>query len=294
MSAALGITLTPTGAGLGGTITPPDPLPVAALMLGKRSEEVAALLPRLFNLCGAAQGHAARLALGLPADETAPRTEILRDHLAKLCLIWPRLLGLAPQPLPGAWAEGGVALQHWIWGGDMPDDLATFLASGRGIAPLLAALADRFAPGEAVADLPPLADPMSSRAQENTPAGRVMDDPLMAQVAAAFGRGPLWRALGRAVDLHRLAVAPIPAQSPEPGLAVVAAARGAYALRARAENGVVTALERVTPTDHLLAPGGALELSLASLPAAKASLASLVIDILDPCVAVTLREVADA
>lgn len=57
---------------------------------------------------------------------------------------------------------------------------------------------------------------------------------------------------------------------------------------------MVTALSRVTPTDHLLAPCGALALSLASLPAAKAGLAALVIDILDPCVAVSVQELAHA
>lgn len=294
MTDRLGIALRPAGKRLEVVITPPAPLPVAALMLGRPPAEVAALLPRLFNLCGAAQGHAAGLALGLPVDPVPAQREILRDHLAKLCLIWPRLLDLPPQPLPAAWDRGGVALQAWIWCGDKPADLAGFLAAGQGVAPLLAALGTRFAPGEAVADLPPLTDPMALAAQENSPAGRVADDPLMAQAQEAFGRGPLWRALGRAVDLHRLALTPLPAQNPAPGLAVVAAARGAYALQARAEAGMVTALARVTPTDHLLAPGGALEQSLASLPAAKSGLAGLVVDILDPCVAVALSEVAHA
>ena len=294
MTAALGIVLRPEGQRLVVTVTPPDPLPVAALMLGKPPEEVAALLPRLFNLCGAAQGHAARLALGLAADEMPARREILRDHLAKLCLIWPKLLGLTPQPLPEGWANGGHALQHWLWGGAKPADLWSFLTSGQGVAPLLATLGHAFAPGEAVAVLPPLTDPMALTAQENSPAGRVADDPLMHQAEARFGRGPLWRALGRVVDLHHLALAPPAAETLRPGLALVTAARGTYALSARAEAGMVTALSRVTPTDHLLAPGGALALALASLPAAKAGLAALVIDILDPCVAVSVRELAHA
>lgn len=288
MSQTLGIRLHREGARLGVQITPPAPLPVAAMMLGKSPEEVALLLPRLFNLCGAAQAQAARLALGLPVEGIAARREILRDHLAKLCLIWPKLLGLPPQPLPEAWAEGGAGLQDWLWGGAQPDDLEGFLASGRGVAPLLAAVEAAFAPGEAVADLPPLTVPMSLIAQENSPAGRVADHPLMRQAEARHGRGPLWRALGRALDLHRLCAVPSRDRTPAPGLAVVEAARGAYALSAEAEGNRVTRLARVTPTDHLLAPGGALALSLASLPAAKAGLAALVIDILDPCVAVSL------
>ena len=57
---------------------------------------------------------------------------------------------------------------------------------------------------------------------------------------------------------------------------------------------MVTALSRVTPTDHLLAPGGALALSLARLPAATAGLAAVVVDILDPCVAVSVQELVHA
>lgn len=275
-------------------LTPPAPVPVAVMMLGGAPEEVAELMERLFNLCGAAQGLAVRLALGLDPAGADPRREILRDHLAKLCLHTPRLAGLAPQPLPQDWAAGGVALQRWIFGGDLPVDLAALLASDRGVAPLLRAVAEAFAPGEASADVPLLFDPMALIAQENSPAARVAHMALMQQAEAAFGRGPLWRLLGRALDLHAVAGnAPHPELRAD-GTALVPAARGTYALRASASGGVVTALERVTPTDHLLAPGGTLERALASLPAAKAHLAALVIDILDPCVPVSVREVSHA
>ncbi|MFD2173763.1 HupK protein [Rhodobacter lacus] len=294
MSAELGILLRPEGLRLTVEITPPDPMPLARMLLGRPTVEVAELLPRLFNLCGAAQGQAARLALGLPAPALPAQHEILRDHLAKLCLIWPKHLGLPPRPLPAAWAEGGVALQDWLWGGALPERLTTFIASGAGVAPLLAELAKHFSPGEAVADLPALTNPMALTAQENSPAGRVAEAALMTQAEALWGRGPLWRALGRMIDLHRLAAAPYPPELRPDGTAVVAAARGAYALSAHAEAGRVTALTRVTPTDHLLAPGGALELSLATLPAEKADLAALVVDILDPCVPVALEVRANA
>lgn len=291
MNSALVIHLRRTGAGLAAEIAPPAPLPLAQMVLGRPPEEVAALLPRLFNLCGAAQGHAARLALGLPVASGAAHHEVLRDHLAKLCLRWPALLGLPVRPLPAGWQAGGAALQDWLWGGPLPEDLSAFLASGRGVAPLLAALAEAFAPGEAEARLPPLTAPMDLSAQENSPAGRVQEAPLMRAAEARFGRGPLWRALGRAVDLHAMAGrAELPATVLENGAVSVAAARGSYAIAAQVGAGQVVALARVTPTDHLLAPGGALALSLASLPAAKIGLAALVIDILDPCVAVSLTE----
>ena len=44
----------------------------------------------------------------------------------------------------------------------------------------------------------------------------------------------------------------------EPGAAVIPAARGVYGVRAEVERGRVVAFERRTPTDHLLAPGGAV------------------------------------
>ncbi|MBW6494568.1 MAG: hypothetical protein K0B16_08445, partial [Burkholderiaceae bacterium] len=76
--------------------------------------------------------------------------------------------------------------------------------------------------------------------------------------------------------------------------AVVAAARGAYALRLPQANGHVTGIARTTPTDQIAAPGGALVQSLASLPADLAELAALVVALHDPCLPVDLHEVHDA
>jgi hypothetical protein len=294
MTDRLGISIARGDAGLQVAITPPAPSPVAAMMLGKPAEEVAALMPRLFNLCGVAQGLAVRLALDLPVEGSDPRREILRDHLAKLCLRWPGLMGLTAQPLPADWPRGGPELRAWIWDSDRPARLEPWLESGKGISPVLRAIAQRFAPGEAVADLPAWDRPMCLSAQENSPAMRVCDDPLMAQAEAIFGRGPLWRALGRVIDLDRLCAAPPLARRHGPGLASVAAARGTYTLALTLSEGRVSALQRITPTDHLVASGGMLQLSLESLPAHKVSLAGLVVDILDPCVPVEFREVADA
>ncbi len=56
----------------------------------------------------------------------------------------------------------------------------------------------------------------------------------------------------------------------------------------------LTAFTRVTPTDHLPAPGRVPEQSLATLPAEKTGLAALVPDILDPCSPVRLEEAQDA
>lgn len=56
----------------------------------------------------------------------------------------------------------------------------------------------------------------------------------------------------------------------------------------------MTAFARMTPTDHLLAPGGILEHSLATLPADSGRLVPVLLALLDPCVPVTVEEAAHA
>ncbi|GAA0309809.1 HupK protein [Rhodovulum strictum] len=293
--AALDIALTPGGV----RIRPPVPAPVEALLLGRTPLEAAELLPRLFNLCRAAQGMGARLALGLPLgpqDHAALGCEILHEHLARFCVLWPRRLGLPPAPLPGPGALGAAIFGPAARLPD-PDDFPRWLAAGAGVAPVLAAIADAFAPGEAVADLPaPRPETLvAALAQENTPAARNADAPLLSATESRFGRGPLWRALARLADLDALAAGRADLAPRRQGNWVfVPAARGCYALSARVGAGRVTAFARMTPTDHLLAPGGALAQALATLPPARAHLAPLVVDILDPCIAVTIREAQNA
>ena len=72
------------------------------------------------------------------------------------------------------------------------------------------------------------------------------------------------------------------------------AARGQYAVRIGTQGGVVATFDRITPTDHLLAEGGALDRALGCLPAVKAGLGPLLLDILDPCSPVRLKEVGHA
>ncbi|MFC2969623.1 hydrogenase expression/formation protein HupK [Acidimangrovimonas pyrenivorans] len=285
---------------LAATVTGRSALPVERLILGRPVAEAAETLPRLFNLCRAAQEAAARLALELPPLETTPETlrgEILREHLRRLLFAWPRRLDLPARPLP---RKGDEAVALFGPSGRCPatpDDFAAWRAEGQGTAPLLSAIAEAFAPGEAGTDLPATTPEtaFAGSPQENATAGRHPGQPLLTALAASHGKGPLWRAAARLVDAEACLTGPLPApRRLADGTAVTPAARGLYAIRAQAENGRVTHFQRVTPTDHLLAPGGALQASLASLPAAKAHLAPLVVDILDPCLPYELREVADA
>ncbi|MCE6950201.1 HupK protein [Cereibacter sphaeroides] len=259
----------------GWRLDPAPALPVEALMLGRSPEAAAELLPRIFNLCPVAQATAVRLALDLPLPAGPDLSaEVAREHRLKLGLLWPKLLGLSTHDLPGLPAP--AALEDWVRRH-----------------PLFATLLRLFPAGVATADLPAVRPDtaMTASACDNSPAARRQDHPLLVAAGGLWGKGPLWRALGRLVDLSLPLPAPIRL---EDATAVVPAARGSYAVRARAESGLVRAFARTTPTDHLLAPGGALARSLATLPADAGNLAPLVVAILDPCVPVQFAEVAHA
>ena len=290
----LRIDLRRQGAGFAAQISKGAGLEVERLVLGRPPEEVAQILPRLFNLCRAAQGAAVRLALGLAPGDVAGdlAREVLRDHMMKLFLVWPRHLGLPPRPFA---PPGDEARAIFGPSGAMPEDAAAFwdwVARGEGVAPLVAAVAAAFAPGEAVADLPDVAEAnfMTVGGLENSVAGRHGGHAVLAAIAATQGRGPLWRVVARLVDGAACLAGGLPApRLLANGTAVCPAARGDYAVQADVAGGVVLALRRVTPTDHMLAQGGMLVQSFARLPGHKAGLAPLVLDILDPCLPVELR-----
>ena len=273
----------------------PAPLPVAELVRGKPVAEVVELVPRLFNLCRAAQTMAIRMALGLPAGAMAPLVEeITREHILRLAVILPVRLGLPALDFPrGDMAEAAAAL---LGDGGLPETAGgfqEFLDNGRGIAPVLARITAVFGPGVACAGDLPVTRPdtaLDRSAQENSVAARQRHHPLMRHIEQNHGRGPLWRVVGRALDLQDTARGrlPPPCQTGD-GVAVVPAARGLYAVRARAADGLVTGLTRRTPTDHLLAPGGVMAQALASLPPDRHGHARVLVDILDPCTPVELK-----
>ncbi|MCB1390308.1 MAG: hydrogenase expression/formation protein HupK [Rhodobacteraceae bacterium] len=282
-------------------IARPDPaLPIAALVIGQPVATAAALLPRVFNLCRAAQLQAVTLALG---GAVTPGTgeELLRDHLLKLFVAWPERLGQGARPLPGNWKGAPEALGRTVFGpAGVPAtqaDFADFLESGQGTAPVLRAIDRAFARGEAVTPDLPLADAANlwtGQPVENSPAARHAGHPVLRAIERTRGRGPFWRAAARLLDIAALVSATFPApESPAPGEALVPATRGLYGLRLTVQGGRITAFARVTPTDSLLARDGVLARSLASLDAARAGQAALLLDILDPCSPVTLTAEAE-
>lgn len=262
---------------------------LAALVIGRPVDEVAALLPRLFNLCRKAQSAAACLALGLPHD-TDTSAEVIRDHLARLFVTLRRafdLPALRPDPaglfgpqgrLPGSLAE-----------------LTDWLTTQTPAAELARTVAQSFPKGTALTSILPPPPDGTPGPYENSPAGRQAFHPLLQAVQAHQGRSPLWRYLGMLADLKaaRNGDLPAPRRLPD-GTAVVQAARGAYALRLGQSAGRVTALDRLTPTDHQLAPGGALTQALSHLPPDRTDLALRLVALHDPCIPVTLSEVCHA
>ncbi|WP_417628627.1 hydrogenase expression/formation protein HupK [Pararhodobacter aggregans] len=276
-------------------------MPVAAMVLGARVEVAAALLPRVFNLCRHAQAQAVALALDQPLPPGGD--EILRDHLLKLFVSWPGLLGQGARKLPADWATDPAAVRSAVFGPAgvpaRPAEMMDLLASDHGAAPVLRAIDRAFPVREAVTAALPFAgvrNLWTGAPIENSPAARQAHRPALQALEAAHGRGPLWRAAARLFDIAALLDEGLPPpESPARGEALVQATRGLYGLRLKSEGGIVTAFARVTPTDSLLAPGGVLAQSLASLDAARAGQAALVLDILDPCSPVTLtREVEHA
>jgi coenzyme F420-reducing hydrogenase alpha subunit len=119
-------------------ITATRPL-AASLLVGQAPERAVALVPRLFSLCGQAQGVAARLALRAARGESTTAEELERavcsvaleaigEHLWRLLLDWPALLGqsvrkdaflswrkrLLAVGDASAAAVLGAELKHWL------------------------------------------------------------------------------------------------------------------------------------------------------------------------------------
>ncbi|MCU4654191.1 hydrogenase expression/formation protein HupK [Roseibacterium sp. SDUM158016] len=272
-------------------VAAPEAPPADRLVAGRRPEEARDLLGLVFNLCRAAQIAAFDIATGRKPDTEALAAEIRRDHLMQIFLAWPRALGLPPMFDRGWLADEAAALRALFGPAGRPPrtdfETAGFLGSDDGIAPLLQLVATLFRPGEAVTPGLPLVDAESAFAPgavENSPAGRRAAHPAMDYVEAIHGRGPLWRAMGRVIDLAALLSGERPRPLPAPtGSAIVPATRGVYALRVEMENGRVARLHRTTPTDHILARGGVMAGVLTSLPAERGHLLPFLVALIDPC-----------
>jgi len=280
---------------------PAPVLPVADMVVGQTPDAAAALLPRLFNLCRVAQGIAARAAFGLPLKDgwqEELRREILKEHVLKLCLKWPGMLAVPQIALPSNWAVNDAALRGALFGGvaSLPDtyaDFRRFLNTDAAIVPVLRAIQNLFPDRIGSRTALPVATARTCFAtslQENSVPARHLDHPVLRGIEASHGRGPLWTAVGVVYDLDACLNNTLAPATFGDGYAFVPAARGLYAVRAQVTGNLVTSFARLTPTDHLMAAGGALDQSLANLPAPRAdALAPILLSILDPCFPVALE-----
>jgi hypothetical protein len=95
----------------------------AALLRGRRADEAVRMLPLLYAICGVAQGAAAGLALAAArgeSQEAAPDPGVLaearREHLWRLLLDWPEMLGFERQEtlfVAGRKKLPEAGFEHW-------------------------------------------------------------------------------------------------------------------------------------------------------------------------------------
>lgn len=289
-------------------------------LVGRRAEEAALLIPRVFNLCASAHAEAARAALGLSAGDAEGGglswQERLRDHAVAVFCDWPALLGGTPdrdalKGLAGGSADAMGALRSRLLGIeiDLADGtvrtLDRWLSGGASAtARLLARLRATLDPawGRAELPTPELADVVAALAagaptvpRETTAADLWRATPMLAELVAREGMSLFVRMLARLLDLLACIDGRTSSgdhlRSPGAGIGLARAARGLLAHRARVVGGIVTEYRILSPSAWNLAEGGLLERMLAALPMGPQTpmLARLAVSCVNPCVPVRLR-----
>ena len=303
----------------------------ARLLVGLPVERAVELVPRLFSLCGQAQGVAARLAWRAAGGELPDATALLEDgrrvaleaiceHLWRLLLDWPPLLGLpvrkdeflawrkrllAVADQAGA-AQLGGELGAWLSTQTLPMLGQDALAAPAVLLPSLTAGAwaqrsvdEAFAENPTFAGLP----------AETGPLARRCADAEVATLCAA-GQGVAARLAARHADLRFLAAALVEPQrlagwldaapvAGNVGLARVETARGLLLHLTQVKDGRVEGYVIVAPTEWNFHPQGAFAREIIGCPAANRAQAALaarrVALALDPCVAyeIVVNEVAE-
>lgn len=295
--------------------------PQAARVLhGLPAARAQALVPRLFSLCGQAQAAAAALALAaaqgrrpapdaLLAPGRAVALEAIGEHLWRLLLDWPPLLGAAARREEFvAWRQRllavataadaqalAAALEIWLAGEPLP-------APEQGAADSVALLPLRDA--TAWAETPPDAAWAARPALAGAPAetgalARHAGDPAVAARLAA-GQRVAARLAARHADLRLLAeglrdparlagwldAAPL---ADGAGLARVETARGVLLHLTQLKDGRVERYVIVAPTEWNFHPQGAFVREIVGCPAASRAQAEAagrrLALALDPCVA---------
>ncbi len=328
------------------------------LLAGKPVDEALALVPRLFSICGRAQGIAAQLAAeaargaddGTPVAERtrALEAEIAQEYLWRALIDWPQSVDREPETealaaVRSAFAGDGPAsaravrevIETRILGGDADDWLASHVPAfemwiaraptaaaqlaaevqrdgprhGASATPLLPALnaanaARLVAALEADSDFERLPQ-IDGRPAETGAVARMHAVPLVAALAAAYGRSILVRLVARLAELARLASGRVSALpllgrwrcAPGRGLGWVETARGLLVHLIELDGDRVKRYRIVAPTEWNFHPRGAFAAGLAGAYAASEielrRRTHWLAQALDPCVAYRV-EIANA
>lgn len=291
----------------------------ASALRGRAAAEVVALVPRLFSLCGRAQGFAARLALaaanGEDAFSAAAQREValeaIGEHLWRLYLDWPPMLGDTPrlvefrqwrQRLLTAAPDGDAALAADLLAAlptlvkGLPDDTTPAACA------LLPAVSAADWGGDSATqaiDEAYAAAPLWQGAPAET--GALARQAAAVEVAArlADGRRIAARLAARLADLRQLAQGLLDPErlagwsgaaqlAPGVGLARVETARGLLLHLMQVKDGRVAAYAIVAPTEWNFHPRGAFVGEIVGRPAATRDEAEMLARrlalSLDPCV----------
>ncbi len=289
----------------------------AGVLVGRPVAEAVALAPRLFSLCGCAQGAAATLAAAAASGGQAPVSDELRlavareaigEHLWRLLLDWPLLLGAtAQQPAFLAWrkrlltagslpdnARLGQELLDWLLGLQLPsfsDETAVATAAllpWRPAAGWATAVDAAFAEQPTLAGGPAETGSLARRHEEAAVAGLLAAGQRVAARLAARRADLEWLA-GSLLEPERLDgwldAAPL---GDGTGLARVETARGLLLHLMQVKDGRVERYVIVAPTEWNFHPQGAFAGELVGRPAATREAAAMqarrLALALDPCV----------
>lgn len=293
----------------------------ARLLVGRPVAEALALAPHLFSLCGRAQGAAAKMAAAAAQGETIPLDELRREvvleamgeHLWRLLLDWPLLLGRVPEkeaflawrkrliaaPTPAATGSLVAELREWLVGRALPEGVDERAASASALLLPWRNAAEWAAAGidESFAQRPTLA----GQAAETGVLARQSSNPLVADLLTA-GKRVAARIAARHADLDFLAcglldpdllngwldAAPVGVEGTGGGLARVETARGLLLHLMQVKDGRVYAYVIVAPTEWNFHPQGAFASEIVGAGAASRDAAALLARrlslSLDPCV----------
>jgi hypothetical protein len=300
------------------------PKNAARVFNGKSPAGLTREIGAVFSLCGRAQTiaalRAAEAALGIPSDPSVEaarnalrHAEMISQSAMRLCLFWPRALGLAPEPglvrlaleTERAMITGLFGGAGWTRPGAATIEPAPALDE---VIERLAEAVDEFCGGtplrqelarlglEGFGALPEGMDP------EEGAFARQWDDERTAEARAAYGPGLAARLEASLTDLLALpgwllaGVSAVsaseeraPARNSGMGMSEVETARGRLVHRVSVTDGLVSSCELSAPTEANFRPGGPVTAGLIGADAkdrARLELAAqLHVLAIDPCVA---------